>query len=83
MRNIVGWIAVTISTGLAALWAFWGSIENFHEGWYFREWWRNVGLALIQYLPWMFIPMLAALAAMWRPSARSFFLVFACRQVPR
>jgi len=49
------------------MWAFWGSIENFHEGWYFRELWRNIALAVVQYLPWMFVPMVAALAALWRP----------------
>lgn len=64
--NAAGWIAVAISTLSSALWAFWGSIENFHEGWYYHELWRNVGLMMIQYIPWMFIPMLAALAALWR-----------------
>lgn len=65
----VGWGAVAVSTALACFWAMWGAIENFHEGWYFREWYRNVGLALVQYLPWMFIPMAAALAGIWRPWA--------------
>ena len=31
---ILGWVAVSISTGIAGLWALWGSIENFHEGWF-------------------------------------------------
>lgn len=48
------------------MWAFWGSIENFHEGWYFRDVWRNIGLMLVQYLPWMFVPMVAGLMALWR-----------------
>ena len=65
-RNIAGWTAVAISTFFSALWAFWGSIENFHEGWYSRELWRNFALMFIQYIPWMFIPMVAALAALWR-----------------
>jgi hypothetical protein len=66
LRVAVGWTAVGLSTLLSALWAFWGSIENFHEGWYYRELWRNIALALIQYWPWMFIPMTAALVALWR-----------------
>ena len=33
-RQILGWSAVAVSTGLACMWAWWGSIENFHEGWY-------------------------------------------------
>jgi hypothetical protein len=62
-----GWAAVAASTSLSCFWAFWGSAENFHEGWYYREWYRNAGLALAQYLPWMFVPMGAALAALWKP----------------
>lgn len=65
-EHVAGWIAIAFSTVIAAFWAFWGSIENFHEGWYYREWWRNVGLALIQDLPWMFVPIAGALAALWR-----------------
>lgn len=33
-RNPAGWVAVGSGTALAALWAFWGSMENFHEGWW-------------------------------------------------
>lgn len=61
-----GWVAVAISTALSCFWATWGAIENFHEGWYYREWYRNVGLMLVQYAPWMLLPMGAALAALWR-----------------
>ena len=68
VRNIVGWIAVVVSTALSSFWAFWGSIENFHEGWYFRELWRNLGLMAVQYLPWMFIPLVGGLLGLWRPS---------------
>ncbi|HYN06561.1 MAG TPA: hypothetical protein VES67_04145 [Vicinamibacterales bacterium] len=67
-RNIVGWIAIVLSTLLSSFWAFWGSIENFHEGWYYRELWRNLGLMTVQYLPWMFIPMVAGLLGLWRPA---------------
>lgn len=54
-RKIVGWIAVSISAAITCFWAFWGIIENFHEGWYFESWWLNLGMMLIQYLS----PMLA------------------------
>ena len=66
-RVTAGWVAVLLSTGLCSLWALWGNLENFHEGWYFRELSRNVGLMFVQYLPWMFVPMVAALLALWRP----------------
>jgi len=65
-RDVIGWTAVSISTLISSLWAFWGAIENFHEGWYFREWYRNVALAGIQYLPWMFLAMTAGLVALRR-----------------
>lgn len=65
--RVAGWTAVLLSTALSSVWAFWGAIENFHEGWYFRQWWRNLALAAVQYLPWMFVPMVAALLALWRP----------------
>lgn len=48
-RRLVGWITVGISTFLASLWAFWGAIENFHEGWYHTSFWQNLGLMFIQY----------------------------------
>lgn len=68
-RGVVGWVAAATSTAFSCLWAFWGSIENFHEGWFYRQWWRNVALAFVQYLPWMFVPMVAALIALWRRAA--------------
>jgi len=67
-RGLAGWTAVVASTSFATFWAYWGAIECFHEGWYFREWYRNLGLAFVQYLPWMFVPMAAGLVALWRRS---------------
>ena len=58
-RMILGWIAVVISTLMACFWAFWGIIENFHEGWYHHSLWMNLGLMLVQYL----LPMLLFVAA--------------------
>jgi len=49
-RQVVGWIAVVLSTVITCFWAFWGIIENFHEGWYYASWLSNVGLMLVQYL---------------------------------
>ncbi|MGO8735148.1 MAG: hypothetical protein ACLQVM_20415 [Terriglobia bacterium] len=36
-QRILGWSAVSISTLVSGFWGFWGSIENFHEGWYFTS----------------------------------------------
>jgi hypothetical protein len=57
-RRIAGWIAVVLSTAITCFWAFWGIIENFHEGWYYESLTANVGLMLVQYLS----PMLVFLA---------------------
>ena len=65
-RAIAGWAAVAISTTLGPFWAFWGSIENFHEGWFYPDPWRNLVLMTVQYLPWMFVPIAAGLLGLWR-----------------
>ncbi len=45
------------------MWAWWGSNESFHEGWYFASIWRNVGLMFVQYLSPMLITMLVSVVA--------------------
>jgi len=54
-RQIIGWIAVGLSTVITCIWAFWGIIENFHEGWYYESLWSNLGLMFVQYLSPMLI----------------------------
>ncbi len=54
-RQIAGWIAVGLSTAITCVWAFWGIIENFHEGWYNESLLSNVGLMFVQYLSPMLI----------------------------
>jgi hypothetical protein len=49
-RQILGWIAVGLSTLAGCFWAFWGIIENFHEGWYYPSLWMNLSLMVVQYL---------------------------------
>jgi hypothetical protein len=49
-RQWLGWIAVGFSTFAACFWAFWGIIENFHEGWYHTSLWMNLCLMMVQYL---------------------------------
>lgn len=65
--TIAGWIAVGISTAVTCLWAFWGIIENFHEGWYYDSWWASVGLMLAQYLSPMLLFMgVTVISIFWR-----------------
>ena len=54
-RQIIGWIAVGLSMTITCFWAFWGIIENFHEGWYYQSWLSNLGLMVVQYLSPMLI----------------------------
>lgn len=66
-RQIAGWIAVFISTAVTSFWAFWGIIENFHEGWYYESWLSNVALMFFQYLSPMLIFMVVTLMAIAWP----------------
>lgn len=64
--GVVGWIAVAVSTVLATMWAYWGILENFHEGWYSESLARNLGMLFVQYLrPMLLFVVLAALAIRW------------------
>lgn len=54
-RQVAGWGAVGISTAIACFWAYWGIIENFHEGWFHDSFVRNIGLMFLQYLSPMII----------------------------
>ena len=49
-RRLLGWLAVAVSTSISSFWAFWGIIENFHEGWFHESLLLNVGLMFVQYL---------------------------------
>ena len=66
-RRIAGWIAVGLSIVVTCFWAFWGIIENFHEGWYHESWLSNVGLMFFQYLSPMFIFMGVTLISIFCP----------------
>ena len=48
--QLLGWLAVALSTLIASFWAVWGIIENFHEGWFYKSLLLNVGLMFVQYL---------------------------------
>lgn len=53
--RIIGWVAVSFSSTITSFWAFWGIIENFHEGWYYESLPMNIGLMFAQYLGPMII----------------------------
>lgn len=65
-KIVFGWIAVGLATLISSLWAYWGIIENFHEGWYYPTFWQNVGLMLIQYLsPMIIFVILSLIGIRW------------------
>jgi hypothetical protein len=49
-QQVVGWIAVVASTLIACFWAWWGIIENFHEGWWHPSMWMRLAQLLGMYL---------------------------------
>jgi hypothetical protein len=66
-RQIAGWLTVSSSILITCFWAFWGIVENFHEGWYSKSFLSNLGLMLIQYLSPMLIFMLVTLISIYWP----------------
>lgn len=66
-RRVAGWLAVGTSIVVTSFWAFWGIVENFHEGWYYRTVAANVGLMLVQYLSPMLIFLALTVAAIFWP----------------
>ena len=63
----MGWVAVGVSTVVTCFWAFWGIIENFHEGWYFESLLSNLGLMFAQYLSPMLVFMVVTLVSIIWP----------------
>jgi hypothetical protein len=68
-RKTIGWIAVGLSAAITCIWAFWGIVENFHEGWYYESFWSNLGLMVLQYLSPMLIFMSVTLISIRWPRA--------------
>lgn len=74
----MGWAAVGTSTIITSFWAFWGIIENFHEGWYFESLLSNLGLMFAQYLSPMLVFMIVTLVSIfWPRIGGSLHVIFA------
>lgn len=71
-QQILGWIAVGLSTIIACVWALWGIIENFHEGWYYDSLASNLALMFGQYLSVMLIFLVVTLVAIRWPRVGGF-----------
>lgn len=66
-QQVAGWIAVGLSTTITCIWAFWGIVENFHEGWFYESLLSNIGLMLAQYLSPMLIFISVTLISIFWP----------------
>lgn len=66
-RHVVGWSAVGLNLVVSCFWAFWGAIENFHEGWWLTSLLANLGLMLVQYLSPMIVAVLLGLLGLRWP----------------
>jgi hypothetical protein len=63
----IGWVGVSITVVLSSLWAYWGAIENFHEGWYSTSMWENLFMLIFQYLLFTIVfTGLALVALRWK-----------------
>jgi hypothetical protein len=78
-ERLVGWIAVAVSTLFISLWAFWGTIENFHEGWYQQTLSANLALLFGQYLIAMIVFWAFALVGLkWPRIGAAVHVIFGC-----
>lgn len=66
-KQFFGWSALFLSTVISIFWAIWGTIENFHEGWFHPTWQENVKLMLIQYLGFMLLSIAFTVVAVLLP----------------
>jgi len=75
-KNIFTWIAIAITCLFSCFWAFWGIIENFHEGWYYESTLMNIGLMLFQYLVFSLIFLLIGIIAIkWKKIGAILFIL--------
>jgi hypothetical protein len=76
-KIVLGWIAVTITVLLSSIWAYWGTIENFHEGWY-SSFWKNMGMFVFQYLLFTLVFITLALVILkWKKAGLIFHFIAA------
>lgn len=50
VKAAAGWTGVGVTVVFSGLWAYWGAVENFHEGWYSVSVWENLFMLFFQYL---------------------------------
>lgn len=81
-KNSINWFTFIINALLTCIWAYWGIIENFHEGWYYESIVRNLGLMLMQYLPFPLLLMVLSGIAIQRNRLGGTLYIIAAIIVP-
>ncbi len=65
-KQIAGWIAVSLTVIISSILAYWGAVENFHEGWY-SSIWENIFMLVFQYLLFTIVFVLLAIVMLkWK-----------------
>lgn len=72
-QQVTGWIALSISMTIAALWAMWGSIEAFHEGWWAPTLIGRLGQTAFYLLPMALVIAMGALSIAWHKAGAIVF----------
>ncbi len=74
----LGWFAVSMTLTICGLWTYWGTIENFHEGWYSKSLFENLFMFIFQYLSVTIVFILLALIALrWKKIGIISHVIFA------
>ncbi len=73
--KLIGWLSFILALLLCCFWAFWGIIENFHEGWYHQSIGQNLKLMLVQYLAPLIISLMLSLLSIWKNRLGSILFV--------
>jgi hypothetical protein len=78
LKILFAYLAVSITILFSSLWALWGIVENFHEGWYFTSIWQNLLMLFIQYMSLTIIFVVLSLIALrWRKIGLGIYIVMA------
>lgn len=75
-RIATGWIAVVLNTATAALWAYWGSIEAFHEGWWHASLTSNLAWTFAYLVPATLFVALGLIGTRWPRAGAVIILAF-------
>jgi hypothetical protein len=77
-KRLFGYSAVGVTIFFSSIWAFWGIVENFHEGWYSTSIWENLFMLFFQYMSLTIIfVVLGSVALRWRKISLGIFTVLA------